>query len=66
VVRITATFCSDDVKAGRLRRLLPEHACAPLRVYALLPTKRLMPAKVRLFLDTLGEQADGAANSRRR
>jgi DNA-binding transcriptional LysR family regulator len=59
VARITATFCGDDVKAGRLARLLPDHACAPLRVYALLPTKRLMPARVRLFLDALGEQADG-------
>jgi DNA-binding transcriptional LysR family regulator len=57
VARITATFCGDDVKAGRLVRLLPGHACAPLRVYALLPTKRLMPARVRLFLDALGEQA---------
>lgn len=57
VARITATFCAEAVERGRLVRLLPGHACAPLRVYALLPTKRLMPAKVRLFLDALGEQA---------
>ncbi len=57
VARITATFCAADVAAGRLRRLLPDHECAPLRVYALLPGKRLMPPKVRLFLDALGEHA---------
>lgn len=57
VARITATFCERAVREGRLRRLLPAYACAPLRVYALLPAKRLMPAKVRLFLDALGKQA---------
>ncbi len=57
VARITATFCEQAVQAGKLRRLLPAYTCAPLRVYALLPAKRLMPAKVRMFLDILGEQA---------
>ena len=61
VARITATFCEEAVRAGRLRRLLPAFACAPLRVYALLPAKRLMPAKVRMFLDALGQQAGVAA-----
>lgn len=55
--RITATFCARAVREGRLRQLLPAFNCAPLRVYALLPAKRLMPAKVRLFLDALGRQA---------
>ena len=57
VARITATFCAQAVRAGKLRRLLRDYTCAPLRVYALLPAKRLMPAKVRLFMDALGEQA---------
>ena len=57
VARITASFCAAELRAGRLRRLLPGHVCAPLRVYALLPTKRLMPAKVRQFLDALDAQA---------
>ena len=34
-------------------RLLPEWRCAPLRIYALLPGRRLMPAKVRAFMDAL-------------
>jgi DNA-binding transcriptional LysR family regulator len=58
VVRVTATFCEDAVKQGRLMALLPEWTCAPLLVYALLPARRLMPAKVRLFLDELAQQQD--------
>ncbi len=57
VARITATFCAQAVREGRLRRLLPDYTCAPLRVYALLPGRRLMPAKVRMLLDALSQQA---------
>jgi DNA-binding transcriptional LysR family regulator len=53
VARITATYCEPAVEAGELRRLLTDYECAPLRVYALLPARRLMPLKVKLFLDTL-------------
>jgi len=53
VARITATYCEPAVQAGQLRRLLTDFECAPLRVYALLPARRLMPLKVKLFLDTL-------------
>jgi DNA-binding transcriptional LysR family regulator len=55
--RIVKTFCREAVAAGRLRELLPGHTCAPLRIYALLPGRRLMPPKVRIFLDLLGESA---------
>jgi DNA-binding transcriptional LysR family regulator len=57
VARITATYCETALRAGRLLRLFPDHVCAPLRVYALLTSKRLMPAKVRMFLDALGHHA---------
>jgi DNA-binding transcriptional LysR family regulator len=53
VARITATFCEAAVEQGRLVALLPQWRCAPLRMYALLPGRRLMPAKVREFLDAL-------------
>jgi DNA-binding transcriptional LysR family regulator len=53
VARITATFGAAAVQQGRLVVLLPEWRCAPLRIYALLPGRRLMPAKVREFMDTL-------------
>lgn len=61
VARITASFCEPAVRSGRLQRLLTDYTCAPLRVYALLPAHRLMPLKVRLFLDTL-ERLSRTAN----
>lgn len=57
VARITATYCEPSLQAGRLKRLLSDYECAPLRVYALLPARRLMPLKVKLFLDTLESQS---------
>jgi len=53
VARITATFCQDAIREKKLLRVLPGFRCAPLRIYALLTERRLMPAKVRAFLDTL-------------
>jgi DNA-binding transcriptional LysR family regulator len=59
VARITATFCADAVAQGRLVRLLPEWDCAPLKIYALLPGRKLVPAKVRVFLDALEDERAG-------
>lgn len=65
LVRITATFCEDAVAAGTLQQVLSDHDCAPLRVYALLPARRLMPPKVRTFLDTLGAMTSARTQVRR-
>ncbi|HUG76759.1 MAG TPA: LysR family transcriptional regulator [Burkholderiales bacterium] len=54
VSRIVYTFCQEAVKEGRLQELLPDYECAPLRIYALLPGRRLVPPKARIFLETLG------------
>jgi len=56
VARITATFCEAAVQAGRLVRLLPGWPCEPLKIYALLPGRKLVPAKVRVFLEALEEE----------
>lgn len=53
VLRVTATFCEAALRAGTLRRVLPEYTCLPRPVYALLPSQRHPPAKVRVFLDAL-------------
>jgi DNA-binding transcriptional LysR family regulator len=58
VSRIVRTFCKDMVDDGRLQEVLPEYTCAPLRIYALLPARRLMPPKVRVFLDLLAARAE--------
>lgn len=56
VARITATFCAPAVAQGQLVRILPHWQCAPLRIYALLPGRKLVPAKVRVFLDALEQE----------
>ena len=53
VARITATFCAPAVAAGQLARLLPDFDCDPLRMYALLPGRQRLPARVRVFLQAL-------------
>ena len=60
VARITSTFCAQAVAEGRLVALLPQWRCEPLRIYALLPGRRLVAAKVRVFLDGLEEEARGS------
>jgi len=61
IARITATYCEPSVQEGRLTRVLTDYECAPLRVYALLPARRLMPVKVKLFLDTLESMSRAAS-----
>jgi DNA-binding transcriptional LysR family regulator len=56
VARITATFCAQAVAEGKLVRLLPQWQCEPLKIYALLPGRKLVPAKVRVFLDALEDE----------
>jgi len=58
--RVTASFCAGLVRDGRLVSLLPEWSCAPLLLYALLPSGRRLPAKVRVFLDSLAKSAAAA------
>jgi DNA-binding transcriptional LysR family regulator len=57
VSRIVYTFCQDMVRDGHLVELLTDHVCAPLLIHALLPGRRLMPPKVRVFLDMLAATA---------
>ncbi len=63
VARITSTFCAGAVAQGRLVPLLGDHVCAPLKIYALLPGRRLAPAKVRAFLDAMEVTADVPSRS---
>ncbi|MFH0129388.1 LysR family transcriptional regulator [Variovorax sp. VaC1] len=43
----------DDIRAGHLRRLLPDHRFPVQSVYALYPDTRHVPEKVRAFIDFL-------------
>ena len=47
---------AEDVKAGRLVRLIPDHQPVPFAVNALYPHRKLIAAKVRLFLDLAAQR----------
>jgi len=47
---------AGDLRAGRLVRVLPEWSGAPADIYALYPQRLHLSAKVRVFLDFLGER----------
>jgi DNA-binding transcriptional LysR family regulator len=47
---------ADDLKAGRLRVVLPDfHECSRLAVYAVYPCRQFVPAKLRVFVDFLAQ-----------
>ena len=46
----------DDLAAGRLLRLLPHHELGQLTVVMVYPSRRLLSAKVRSFVDFMSQQ----------
>jgi DNA-binding transcriptional LysR family regulator len=53
IIREPAFSVADDLRAGRLVRLLPGHELHQAAVYAVYPHSRLLSAKVRTFVDFL-------------
>lgn len=59
VARLSPRFVQESLQDGRLVRVLPAYASAPVKVYVLMPARKHMPASVRAFLDAI-EQTLGA------
>ena len=55
IVTLHEPMVMTDVKAGRLKRVLPDWIVREAPVYALMPS-RLLPAKTRLFLEMLSQR----------
>ena len=52
---------AEELDDGRLQRVLPDWHGAPADIWALYPQRQGLSAKVRCFVDFLGEHfADGA------
>ena len=49
----------DDLRAGRLVELLPDWRIEPLGIYAVYPSRKLLSAKVRSFVDFMAEELPG-------
>ena len=63
MARFPLFFGEEAVRSKQLRRILADHTSSTLRIFALLPGKRLVPAKVRLFLDELEQHVNRLAGS---
>jgi len=50
---------SDDLRSGRLRQVLPEYRLADTGIHAVMPQRRLVPPRVRAFVDFLAAKFGG-------
>ncbi len=64
VARLSPRFVDDQLAQGQLVRVLPGHTSSPLKVYVLMPARKLMPASVRALLNVL-EETLGVPDARR-
>ncbi|KGM56089.1 LysR family transcriptional regulator [Lysobacter daejeonensis GH1-9] len=49
----------DDLRVGRLLRVLPDYPLADTGIHAVMPQRRLVPPRVRAFVDFLAERLGG-------
>lgn len=61
VTRVLSYQVADEFADGRLVRLLPDHEPAPIPVQLVTASGRLMPQRVRAFLDFAAERLAGLA-----
>jgi DNA-binding transcriptional LysR family regulator len=61
IVSLPEFIVADDLRSGRLRQVLAGYATAPLTLSALWPSRRFLPAKVRVFVDFLVERLGAGA-----
>ena len=58
LTRVMAYQAADAIETGRLRIVLEKFEQAPLPIYIVYPTSRLLSAKVRTFVDLVVEMSD--------
>lgn len=56
-------FALADVRAGRLRRVLPDWCLPESTAWAVTPGRKLLPAKTRAFIEMLQQVLRQAASS---
>jgi DNA-binding transcriptional LysR family regulator len=64
VARMSPRFVHEHLVHGQLVRVLPGYTSSPLKVYVLMPARKLMPPSVRAFLTVL-EETLGVPETRR-
>lgn len=61
IAMLTHALCADDVRAGRLVRVLPDSPTPPVTISAIYLERRYLPLRVRRFIDTLAETIAASA-----
>lgn len=56
IAKVPEALCREHVRAGRLRRILPQWAGPSTALAALYPSRHALAPKVRVFLEFLSEQ----------
>lgn len=59
IIQISKSLVIEDLRAGRLREILPDYPVPPLTVFAHYPARRLLPPKTRVFIDALADMFAG-------
>ena len=49
-------LCAREIREGRLTRVLADHDCGEVGIYAVYPSRKYLSAKVRLFIDMLANE----------
>jgi DNA-binding transcriptional LysR family regulator len=61
IARLSEPLVMDDIRADRLRRLLPDYASGQEETFAIYPSRRHLPPRTRLLIDffvALGREAE--------
>jgi DNA-binding transcriptional LysR family regulator len=56
IASVPAFLIREDIETGRLIQLLSQFAPAPIRISAVYPSARLLPRKVKLFVDFIQQE----------
>jgi DNA-binding transcriptional LysR family regulator len=64
IAMLTQALSAEDVRAGRLVRLLPEVVLPPISISAVYLERRYLPVRIRAFIDMMAESIAGAAPPR--
>lgn len=59
IARHSTWHVSEDLRAGRLQVVLPDYRFTDTGIHAVMPQRRLVPPRVRAFVDFLAERFGG-------
>lgn len=64
IAMLTHALSAEDVRTGRLVRVLPEVELPPVSISAVYLERRYLPLRIRAFIDMMAESISGAAPPR--